>query len=65
MHTRISHSLLVHYRDRVVGEVIHIPLQGFVYHHYKFGMKHSSALPSVAELLPNIDSYLQKLFESR
>lgn len=63
MHTRISHSLLVHYRDRVVGEVLYVSGGGYVYHHYKFGMKPSSACSTLAELLPNIDSYLQKLYE--
>lgn len=48
--------------DAVVGSIVPVPGQGFCYQHYKFGLKLSSALPSVEELMVRVEEYLQNLF---
>lgn len=50
-------SKLVKLGDRVVGEVVQVP-GGFAYHHYRFGMRNSSALPSEQLLLERVEQYL-------
>jgi len=54
--------MLVHYDDRVVGEVIHAMGGGYAYKHYSFRLKASSALPTIEQLLPNIDKFLHELY---
>ena len=63
MRTRITKNLLVHYDDRVVGEVVHALGGGYAYKHYSFRLKPSSALPTIEQLLPNIDAFLKSLYE--
>lgn len=62
MRTRISKNYLVYYDDRVVGEVIHAMGGGYAYKHYSFRLKPSSALPTIEQLLPNIDKFLHDLY---
>jgi len=63
MRTRITKNFLVHYDDRVVGEVIHAMGGGYAYKHYSFRLKASSALPSIDQLLPHVDAFLKSLYE--
>jgi len=62
MRTRITKNLLVHYDDRVVGEVIHALNGGYAYKHFSFRLKPSSALPTIEQLFPNIDKFLGDLY---
>lgn len=60
--TRILRNMLVSYDERIVGEVLPV-FGGFVYRHFRFGSKSSSALPTLDELIVKIDSYLKDLYE--
>lgn len=63
LRTRISKNDLVHYDDRVVGEIIRAP-GGYAYRHFSFKLKKpSSAMTTVAELLPHIDGFLTELYK--
>lgn len=54
-------SMLVKYGEMVVGEVNRTP-QGYVYRHFKFHMRPSSALPTVDALMEKVTQYLESLY---
>lgn len=56
----LSKSGNVKIDDRVVGTIIPVPGQGYVYKHFKFGLKTSSALLTIEELMLRVEKYLQK-----
>jgi hypothetical protein len=52
-------SLLVYYNERVVGELVRVH-GGWAYHHFKFGLGISSAIPNIDDLMLRVEEYLQK-----
>lgn len=54
--------MLVTYDEQVVGEVLPV-FGGYVYKHYRFNMRNSSACKTLNELVINIDKFLKGLYE--
>jgi hypothetical protein len=48
--------------DRVVGMVRNVPLQGWVYKHYRFGMRETDPMKDYDQFLDKLTGFLQKSF---
>lgn len=54
-------SMHVKLGEMVVGMVERAP-SGYAYRHFKFGMRPSSALPTVDELMVKVQGFLEKQY---
>lgn len=54
-------SMLVKWGEMVVGEVLKVP-GGYAYKHYKFGMRPSSALPTIDALMEKVKDFVEKQY---
>jgi hypothetical protein len=60
MNIHITKAGAVKVDDRVVGNITHVPLKGWVYKHYRFNMRETDPLKDQELFMSKLMGFLQK-----